>query len=101
MQEKPRLSPLDLSGACEEVSPDLEHQLRSKLERSGIVGRRNLAKCAGRGARTDTARSIAFQLSVIPHVEGVRPELEVAASALAQDELLEQREIPVIPTRAS
>jgi hypothetical protein len=72
------------------------------LELSRIEGSSDGAKVGGtKGCADASVISIALPLSVVPDVEGIRAEFDTAVSRLADDEALEQREIPVVTTRAA
>lgn len=85
----------------------LVDHLQSELEDSWIKGVRNVSEIARAEAGTDplarTGSSLtrSSELRVVPGVEALRPELDTAAARFAEDELLEEREIPVLPTRGA
>ena len=51
--------------------------------------------------RTRSALTRSSELRVVPSVEAFCPELNAAATRFAEDELLEQGEIPVLSTRSA
>src|SRR5262249_22551123 len=73
----------------------LEVNLCSKLEDTRVEGRSNLSKVAGTQAVTDL-----IEFGVVPGVKGFEAELEATAASLVQHEALEEREVPVVATRA-
>ena len=89
-----------VSGASEEgsVLPTglLEVELRAELKDSRVEGRSDLAEVAGAATIADLV-----ELRVIPGVERLHAEFQPAASGLAQDEALEQRQVPVVASRAA
>src|SRR5579884_3436986 len=91
-----------LSGVGGLPKLELEDQLRSQLEFARIEGRSVLAKVARSKVIAEaTVLTAASELRVVPRVESVSPELEAGAPRFADQETLEQREIPIVATSAS
>jgi len=79
----------------------LEDQLRAKLEHTWIESTGYLPEIARSNAGAKGAvLARASKLGVVPGIEALGPELELGAARLADHELLEQREVPVIAARA-
>src|SRR5580704_14174260 len=74
----------------------LEVNLSSKLEDTRVEGRSNLSKVGGTQAVADL-----IEFGMVPSVEGFDAELEAAAAGLAEHKALEEREVPVVATRAA
>ena len=71
------------------------------MDGPGVIRAGNGAKIAGPEVSADTAlRLIADELRVVPDVEELRAELQIAAPLLVEPEVLKEREIPVVPTGA-
>ena len=80
----------------------LEDQLASQLERARIGSGGNLACLTTVEPSVETAvLSGATELRVVPGVERVGTELESRSARLAEDELLEQRQVPVLAPRST
>ena len=52
------------------------------------------------GADT-TIKGVAYPLWMVPNVEKFRAELKIGAAFFAENEILEKRDVPVIPARAA
>src|SRR5579863_3928236 len=80
----------------------LEDQLRSELEHSRIIRGSNRAKVAGPESCADAALLfVPDELSMVPDVKALGAELETAAPRFADEEALEQRQVPVVATRTT
>jgi len=74
-----------------------EEQLQAKLEFPWVKRRRHGAKVAGSLTRTDSAVvGVTLELRMVPGVESFHAELDPAASLLTDDEILEERKVPVV-----
>src|ERR1700761_115334 len=74
----------------------LEVNFSSKLEDTRVEGRSNLSKVVGTQAVADL-----IEFGVVPGVKGYDADLEAAAASLAEHEALEERDVPVVATRAA
>jgi hypothetical protein len=80
----------------------LEGQLGSELECPRIEGRGDLARLSTVETGMEaTVLSGASKLSMVPDVEGIYAEFKCRSARLADHELLEQRQIPVVSTWAA
>jgi hypothetical protein len=80
----------------------LVDQLETELEFSRIEGPRNRAKVAGSHVQADaTVIGITLELRMVPSVEGIRAELDAAASLFTDDKVLEERQVPVVAARTA
>ena len=78
----------------------LVDNLQSQLEFSRIKGRRHGAKVARSLVKADAAViDIALELGMVPGVEGLRAEFDAAAALRAKNEVLQQRQVPVVAAR--
>jgi hypothetical protein len=75
---------------------ELEDQLRTELERSRVKGRSHLAEVRRAQVSADSPIHVTLELGMVPYVEGIGTELECATARFADDEILEQRHIPVV-----
>ena len=83
-------------------SIQLENQLCSGLENARIEGTLILTEVACALVHADAAAMVVtWELRVVPGVEALRTELEATPAILADDEALEEREIPVVPARTA
>src|SRR4029077_7206817 len=83
-------------GRCGLQCCDLEVQLQPELHNARIEGRGELAEVAGGERVADLV-----ELGVIPGVERLGAELQTAATSFAEDEALEQGDVPVVAAGAT
>ena len=89
-----------MSGRRRPSESGLVIQLYSELENSRIVSVGDRAKVAGSQRGADAAvLDVTFKLSVIPGVEALGAQLKPGAAILAEDEALEQGQVPVVTAR--
>jgi hypothetical protein len=72
---------------------DLEVRLQRELHNPRVEGRGVLAEVTRAKVAADLV-----ELGVIPRIESLDAEFQSAATSLAEDEALEQREVPVVAT---
>ena len=79
----------------------LEIQLQSQLDDARVVSRFDLAEIPRTEVIADApVLAVSTQLSVVPDVEELRAELEVAAAGFAEYEVLKEGEVPVVTAGA-
>src|SRR4029077_1008242 len=83
-------------GRCGPQRCDLEVQLQPELHNARIEGRGELAEVAGAEVGTGLV-----ELGVVPDVERFGAEFQPAAASLAEDEALEQGNVPVVAPGAT
>src|SRR5580698_7556176 len=80
----------------------LEEQLQSELKFPRVKCRSDSAEVTGALVHADTSVvGVALELSMVPGVEGLKAKLDAAATGFADDEILEERQIPVVATRTA
>lgn len=73
----------------------LEIDLAAELHDARVEGRGELTKFGVTNGGIDV-----LELSVVPSVKGLDAQFKAAAARLAEGDALEEREVPVIATRA-
>jgi len=80
----------------------LVDDLQPQLKFSRIKGTSDSAKIPRSLVKADAAViDIALELGMVPGIEGLRPELNAAASLRAQDKILQKGKVPVVAARAT